>query len=97
MPAYLVVTAQIHDREAFLSRYGPAAAELTRSFGGKYLVRAPGIELLEGEGPAGGSLVISEWPDKATAMAFWNSPEYGRLKEARQGLADCNVLVVEAP
>ena len=94
MPAYLVITAQLHDREAFLAGYAREAASLVESFGGEYIVRAPGVEVLEGEHP-GGSLVISKWPDKAAALAFWNSPDYARVKVLREGVADCQVLLIE--
>ena len=96
MAAYLVITAQIHDRDRFIGAYGAAAAKLTARFGGEYLVRAPGLEVLEGAHP-GGSLVVSKWPDKAAALAFWNSPEYQEVKKLREGIADCQVLLVEDP
>lgn len=96
MAAYLVITAQIHDRDRFIGAYGAAAAKLTAQFGGEYLVRAPGLEVLEGVHP-GGSLVVSKWPDKAAALAFWNSPEYQEVKKLREGIADCQVLLVEDP
>lgn len=96
MSAYLVITAQLHDREAFIRDYGPEAARLTEQFGGDYLIRAPGIEVLEGEHP-GGSLVISKWPDKRSALAFWNSEAYAKAKKLRAGIADCQVLLIEMP
>ncbi len=94
MAAYLVITAQIHNRERFIDGYAKAAAELTERFGGEYLVRAPGLKALEGEHP-GGSLVISKWPDKAAALRFWNSPDYAEARRLRAGIADCQVLLVE--
>lgn len=94
MAAYLVITAQIRDRQRFLAGYGAAAAELTARFGGEYLLRAPGAEVLEGAHP-GGSLVISKWPDRAAALAFWNSPEYAEARQLRDGIADCQVLLIE--
>jgi len=97
MAAYMVVTARIHDREAFMTGYAGAAAELTKTFGGEYVVRAPGIEVLEGEGTDGGSLVVSRWPDKASALAFWHSDAYAEIRGLREGIADCNVFVVEEP
>lgn len=97
MTALMIVTAKIHDREKFVTGYGAAAAKLVAQFGGKYLIRAPGAELLEGEGIAGASVVISEWPNKAAALKFWNSPEYAEAKALRAGLADVSVLLVEAP
>lgn len=97
MPAYMIVTAKIGDRAAFVAGYAPAAGALVAKFGGKYVLRAPGAELLEGDFGAGGSVVISEWPDKAAAVAFWNSPEYAEAKRLREGVAECQVMLIEAP
>jgi uncharacterized protein (DUF1330 family) len=97
MPAYMIVTARISDRNRFISGYGRRAAELVVQFGGRYVLRAPGAVALEGESGAGASVVISEWPDKAAALAFWNSAEYAEAKRLRDGLADCDVLLIETP
>ena len=77
--------------------YAPTAAEILKKFGGEYVIRAPGAELLEGESGDGCSVVVSKWPDKAAAMAFWNSEDYARAKTLRKGIADCHILLVEAP
>jgi len=102
MPAYMIVTAKIRDREAFINGYGKAAAALVERFGGKYVLRGPGATLLEGDFGANGldggaSMVISEWRDRAAAEAFWNSPDYAEAKKLREGIADCQVLLIEAP
>jgi uncharacterized protein (DUF1330 family) len=97
MPAYMIVAAKISDRERFISGYGKAAAELVAKFGGHYILRAPGAEMLEGNFGDGSSMVISEWPDKAAAKRFWESPEYAEAKKLREGIADCQVLLIEAP
>jgi uncharacterized protein (DUF1330 family) len=94
MPAWLIITARIHDREQFMAGYGPAAAKLVEKFGGRYVIRAPGAVLLEGEGMDGASVVVSEWPDRAAAMAFWESPEYAEVRKLREGLAEVQVMVV---
>ncbi|MFZ4747851.1 MAG: DUF1330 domain-containing protein [Sphingomonas sp.] len=96
MPAYMIVTATISDREAFIKGYGAAAAALVGQFGGKYVLRGPGATLLEGEFGDAASMVISEWPDRAAAEAFWNSPDYAEVKKLRAGIADCQVLLIEA-
>ncbi|OBX17829.1 hypothetical protein A9995_14275 [Erythrobacter sp. QSSC1-22B] len=97
MPAYMIVTAKIADREAFIAGYGKQAGALVEQFGGRYVLRGPGVELLEGEFGDGASMVMSEWPDKAAARAFWNSAEYATVKKLREGIADCQVLLIEAP
>lgn len=94
MSAYLVISARIHDRERFLAGYAPAAAALTAQFGGEYVVRAPGAEVIEGDHP-GGSVVISRWPDRAAALAFWHSTEYAEARKLREGIAECQVLLVD--
>ncbi len=97
MPAYMIVTAKIADRAAFIAGYGAVAGALVAQFGGRYVLRGPGAELLEGDFGDGASMVISEWPDKAAARAFWNSPEYAEARTLRHGVADCQVLLIEAP
>lgn len=94
MTAWLVITARIHDRAAFVNGYGPAAARLVDTFGGRYVIRAPGASVLEGNAPDGASVVVSEWPSRAAALAFWNSPEYADVKRLRDGLADVEVMLI---
>lgn len=97
MPAYMIVTATISDRETFLAGYGAKAAALLEKAGGAYLMRAPGAIALEGGFGDGGSVVISQWASKDAALAFWNSPEYRAVKTLREGVAECQVLLIEAP
>jgi uncharacterized protein (DUF1330 family) len=97
MAAYMIVIAKIADRQAFIDGYGKAAAALIERFGGRYVLRGPGAQLLEGDFGDGASMVISEWPDKAAVLAFWNSPEYAEVKRLRDGIADVQVHVIEAP
>jgi uncharacterized protein (DUF1330 family) len=97
MPAYMIVHAKILDRDKFIKGYGTAAAALVEKFGGRYIMMASGAEVLEGDMDPDASVVISEWPDKATALQFWNSPEYAEVKKLREGIADARVVVIEAP
>lgn len=97
MPAYMIVTARIRDREAFVSGYGAAAAALIPRFGGEYLLRSPGAELLEGDWGEGASMVISRWPDREAARRFWHSPEYAEVRKLRDGLAEVQVLLIDGP
>ncbi len=97
MAAYMIIAAKIHDRDKFRAGYGAAAAALVKQFGGKYLVLAPGAELLEGTLEGYTSIAISQWPDRASAKAFWDSDEYAQVKKLREGLAEVEVQLVEDP
>lgn len=97
MAAYMIIFVSISDREKFLAGYAPAASALVEKFGGQYLLRAQGAEILEGDLDPDSSVVISAWPDKATALAFWNSAEYQKVKEQREGIANARVAIIEAP
>jgi uncharacterized protein (DUF1330 family) len=95
--AYMIVYAAVKDRKKFMHDYAPVASRLVEKFGGHYMLRAPAAEVIEGDRQSGLSVVISEWPDKESILRFWNSPEYQEAKQLREGIADCEVTIVEAP
>jgi uncharacterized protein (DUF1330 family) len=97
MKTYMIVTALIKDRDAFMEGYGKASGSLVEKFGGRYILLGPVASLFEGEFGEGASMVISEWPDRESAEKFWNSPEYAAARKLREGLADVQILVIDAP
>lgn len=97
MAAWLIVTAVLHDRAAFMAGYSPAAAKVVDRFGGRFIVRGGGAEVLEGDGVPGSSQIVIEFPDADTARAFWNDPEYRAAKALRAGVCDMSVVLASAP
>lgn len=95
MSAYMIVFAKVHDRERFRQEYGMPTAELIKEYGAEYVLRAPGVETLEGGLFDGDSAVISKWPDKDAIKAFWNSEAYKALKAKREPISDAYVMIVE--
>lgn len=81
-PAYLVVLGDVHDREAFAKDYVAKLPPLYARFGGEYLAVGRNFEVMEGKGDFQ-SYVISKWPSMEAGRAFWNSPEYAALRQAR--------------
>ncbi|MEM1261747.1 MAG: DUF1330 domain-containing protein [Pseudomonadota bacterium] len=94
MAAYMLIAAKIHDRDRFIAGYGKAAAELVAEYGGRYVVLAPGAELLEGTLSGYTSVAVSEWPNRQRALDFWNSDAYAEIKKLRDGIADVEVILV---
>ena len=93
MPAYIFVSAVIHDAKRFAA-YGSANAALVARMGGKYLVLGPEGDALEGP-PLIGKKVISEWPNKDAALAYWHSAEYAEIRKLREGICDAQVILLD--
>lgn len=95
MPVYLVTNVTVHDVERYreYSRQGFAAVG---KHGGRFLVEGGTPEVVEGSW-APPRMAIVEFPDRAAALAFYNSPEYQAAKQARAGLANFNMVLVEPP
>jgi uncharacterized protein (DUF1330 family) len=94
MKAYLIVDALIRDREKFAA-YAKANAALVAKLGGRYLVLGGGeVTALEG-GHFKGRAVVSEWPSRAAALAYWNSAEYAEVRKLREGICEARVTLVD--
>lgn len=79
---------------AAYERYRSAVPDLIAAHGGTYLARAWCGEALEGPG-AGDRFHLLEFPDAATARSFWDSPEYRRLKQGRDGAVAVRAVLIE--
>ena len=97
MSAFMIIACKMHDRDKFINDYGKIVPDLVEEYGGEYIIVAPGGELLEGSLKGYESVAISKWPTKDSALRFWQSDKYKKLKELRQGLADVEVILVETP
>jgi uncharacterized protein (DUF1330 family) len=93
----MIIACKMHDRDKFINDYGKIVPDLVEEFGGEYIIVAPGAQLLEGNLKGYESIAISRWPTKDSALRFWQSDKYKKLKELRQGLADVEVILVETP
>lgn len=94
MAAYLIIEARITDPERFKG-YARATPDVVARCGGQYVVMGGTQEVLEGP-PESSRVVVSRWPDRAAALAFWNSPEYAAIKPLREGTGEFRVRLVDA-
>lgn len=91
MSAYVVVEGTPRDKEA-LGRYGSQAIQLIKQFGGEVLAFGP-WELLFGEDAYHNGMIV-QFPDKATALAWYNAPAYQALLDIRNAALDCRFRLV---
>ncbi len=96
MKCYMIVLGTFTDLPRFMATYQAQVGPLVEHFGGRYLLTGHNMQVLEGDWPNGGGAVISEWPDRAAALQFWNSAEYARVKLLRAGTGEFQVALVDA-
>jgi uncharacterized protein (DUF1330 family) len=62
-------------------------------FGGRFVIHGGDPELLEGEHP--GDLIVIEFPDRATALAWYRSPAYQEILALRSDNSSGAIFVVD--
>ena len=93
MPAYVIVQVDVTDSAKY-DEYKKLAAAAVEKHGGRYIVRGGNAETLEGSW-APKRVVILEFPDRATARAWWSSQDYAAAKALRQRCARTQLIVVD--
>jgi uncharacterized protein (DUF1330 family) len=93
MAAYVVVDVQVKDPVRY-EEYRKTVAATLQAYGGRFLARGGKVEQLEGSWSPK-RLVIVEFPDLATAKAWWSSTEYAGPKAVRQSASHTEMIVVE--
>lgn len=93
MAAYLVSLITVTNPEKF-KEYAGLTAGAGEKYGAKFVTRGGGLEVVEGVMPHQ-RVVITEFKDKETAKAFFESPEYLMAKDKRIGACDFNAFIVE--
>ena len=73
--------------------YAMGNQAIFKKFGGRYVIRAGKFECVEGS--ARSRNVVIEFPDYATALACYNSPEYQQNMKLRLPHSTADIVVVE--
>ncbi|MCR9134668.1 MAG: DUF1330 domain-containing protein [Alphaproteobacteria bacterium] len=92
MTAYIVSRVSIEDSAAMKDYMADAPATVA-AYGGKYLARTPDIEVLEGDADYN-RMVVLEFPDKKSALAWYHSDDYRELREARWRAASAHIVLL---
>ncbi|ESW87042.1 DUF1330 domain-containing protein [Mesorhizobium sp. C280B] len=93
MAAYLIADVDITDAAVF-EEYRRDVPATEARYGGRYIARGGATKVLEGDWEPH-RLVIVEFPDMASLLAWYDSPEYGRLKTIRERCAKTRIIALE--
>ena len=89
---YWIAHVEVNNEEAYKS-YAVANPAIYKKFGAKYVVRSGKYESVEGDSRPRN--VVIEFPDYATAVACYKSPEYQSNMKIRQASAITDLIIVE--
>ena len=94
MPAYVIADVKVSDPEKY-RRYMALSPAAIEAAGGRFLVRGGAHEVLEGNWQPS-RMVIAEFPDLASARAFYDSARYREARAQRAGATEYfNMVVVQ--
>lgn len=93
MAAYVIYQGEVTDPERYEAYKERAAASIVAA-GGRYIVRGGEVEVLEGDAPAGRTVVL-EFATRQAAVDWYRSREYTDIKKLREGAAQARLYVVD--
>ena len=93
MAAYMIAEIDITDSAGY-EEYKTGVPATIAAHGGRYLARAGATEVLEGD-RSGKRIVILEFPSMSRLKAWYDSPEYERLRHIRWKCSTGRVVAIE--
>ena len=93
MTAYVIYQGEVLDPERY-EVYKAQAAESIAAAGGRYIVRGGEVDVLEGDAPAGRTVVV-EFPSMDMARAWYRGAQYTAARAVREGAAVARMYVVD--
>jgi uncharacterized protein (DUF1330 family) len=91
--AYVIYQGEVLDPVRY-DEYKDKAAASILAAGGRYVVRGGDVEVLEGDAPAGRTVVL-EFPTRQAAIDWYRSDEYTEIRKIRDGAAIARMYVVD--
>jgi uncharacterized protein (DUF1330 family) len=92
MAAYIISRVKVKDPE-LMNEYAARSIALAKTYGASYPARTNRVEALEGTYD-GRRLIIIQFPDLASARAYWDSTAYRELRKMRHAAADSELWLV---
>ena len=94
MPAYFLCTMTVNDPETYRKYTALTPATLERH-GGRFLTRGDAVETVEGGPVFDERMVILEFPDRETALAWYHDADYQSASAFRR-LASTGRMILQA-
>lgn len=94
MAAYIIVDTNVKDPERY-EEYKALARPIAERFGGRYVVRGGPMRVVDSDLWEPTRMVVIEFPDMDSAVAFSTSDEYAPVAELRHRYADSTLVIVE--
>jgi uncharacterized protein (DUF1330 family) len=94
-PAFMIASVNVVEPDK-MGPYMEAAGPLFAAAGVDAIavgVAGSSLQLLEGEWPYKGSLMLYKCSSMDALLEFWNSPEYQEAKKLREGIVEANFTV----
>jgi uncharacterized protein (DUF1330 family) len=89
---YWVVRVDVSNQDGY-GAYAAANPAIFKKFGGRFVVRAGKFECPEGTSRSRN--VVIEFPDYASALACYRSPEYQANIKVRQPHSIADIIIIE--
>jgi len=89
---YWIARVDVRDEEGY-KPYAAANPPIFKKYGARFVVRAGKYECLEGTSRPRN--IVIEFPDYATAVACYQSPEYQENIKRRLPYATADIVIVE--
>ena len=90
--AYLIARIDVTDPERY-ARYTAATPDIAARFGGRFIVRGGRHEAKEGRARARNAVI--EFPDYASALGFYDDPDYRRVLPHALAGSEREIVIVE--
>ena len=93
MAAYVIYQGEVLDQDRY-DQYKEKGAVSIANAGGRYVVRGGDVDVLEGEAPAGRTVVL-EFPTRQAALDWYYGDEYTEARKIREGAAKARMYVID--
>lgn len=90
---FIIASVDVTHPEQY-AQYREWSTKAMQAHGAEVCIRGGKVEVLEGDWEPG-RLVVLKFPSFEAARAFYDSPEYLRAREAREGAAIMRMACVE--